>query len=703
MHVRLRCLPLLQATLSLLLMSGATVAQAGPIPGPSAITCQNPAVTAQLSVLSGQISEKVQDIANCNPPSGVPACTRAQISAIQATLSKLQSEYEAEFAQCEPAPPPPTQASVGVAGIEVTQVIQDMNESVPLIAGKQTWVRVYLSASGTPSLLMVTGTIQVQSSNGAVVTLSPTAPAQISAVATLLQMRANLGASLNFKLPANLTTGATADTITVATIAVQGGTSLGCLNCRSATQSVTFVDAPPLRLRIVPIQYTDTNGNVITPRAIDYTLLESWLGRAYPTNQVIASIAPTQPTPVPLSTLFTNTAAGCSAVNTFLSTLRTIEEFSFPPFIFPQVDPRTHYYGMVLTDSTDSMLANGGFMRGCSPIGGYVSSGPTGPSSLFPGGDSAQTFGDWYGGHEIGHSFGRAHPGFINSAGVAVGYCGAAGPDTLYPYPNAQISDNQDDLVGLDVGDTTNGIPLAVLDGVSHFDVMSYCALPQWMSDYTYEAILSGPSGLVAEDPSGNGLARSVLVEGRYVSIIASLNLTKKTGKFEFVQTVGAALRVSAPSTTKALLEYVDAAGRPLGRYEVNANFVADADPGEDVTALIDAQIPFVAGAAKLNLYLGDKLLDSRSIPMTPPAIRDLRVAAEGTVTWDATRAPGAVLTYFVQASQDGKNWDVIAMNLSEREFALSPAQRRAYTSVRVFANDGFNSSEPVEVGLRQR
>src|SRR6202012_2447738 len=112
-------------------------------------------------------------------------------------------------------------------------------------------------------------------------------------------------------------------------------------------------------------------------------------------------------------------------------------------------------------------------------------------SSLFPGGDSSQTFGDWYGGHEIGHSFGQLHPGYVNSSGTPVGYCGAGGPDTAYPYPQGHISDNQDDRVGLDVGDSANGIALNVLDGTSHFDIMSYCAQPLWMSDYRYNKLLS--------------------------------------------------------------------------------------------------------------------------------------------------------------------------------------------------------------------
>ena len=69
-----------------------------------------------------------------------------------------------------------------------------------------------------------------------------------------------------------------------------------------------------------------------------------------------------------------------------------------------------------------------------------MASGPTGPSTF--GWDSDGSYGDWYGGHELGHTFGRFHAEF----------CGASG-GAAYPFPNGQLSDADEAYVGIDVGD----------------------------------------------------------------------------------------------------------------------------------------------------------------------------------------------------------------------------------------------------------
>jgi len=92
----------------------------------------------------------------------------------------------------------------------------------------------------------------------------------------------------------------------------------------------------------------------------------------------------------------------------------------------------------------------------------------------------------WYGGHELGRTFGRDRPGFCNGNNNP-----ANGPiDASFPYPNGQISDaSPTSFAGLDVGDRANSIPLTVLWATSTFDVMTYCNQPTWPSAYTYEAI----------------------------------------------------------------------------------------------------------------------------------------------------------------------------------------------------------------------
>src|SRR5262249_49618665 len=139
-------------------------------------------------------------------------------------------------------------------------------------------------------------------------------------------------------------------------------------------------------------------------------------------------------------------------------------------------DKRTHYFGLV---------ADGGFfMRGCAagipqtPDPTTVASGPTGPATW--GWDFDGSYGDWYTGHELGHTFGRYHPGA----------CGEAHDDPSYPFTAGQLANADDAFVGFDAGDPAYNLPMTALPGVAWHDVMTYCSY-QWLSSYTYQGILT--------------------------------------------------------------------------------------------------------------------------------------------------------------------------------------------------------------------
>ena len=213
-------------------------------------------------------------------------------------------------------------------------------------------------------------------------------------------------------------------------------------------------------------------------------------------------------------------------------------------------DERTHYYGLV----SDA----GFFMRGCtagipsSPSPSTVASGPTGPATW--GWDGDGSYGDWYGGHELGHTYGRRHPGF----------CGETQSDLdNYPFDNGQLANSDASFAGFDVGDPVNGLPMAVLRGTQWHDVMTYCDL-QWLSAYTYLGVRRRladednlertegpvPAGLAREAVRTN-VSRTMLRRKRcrrgggrrrrpprpevIVSVVARVNLTKRTGRIEFV------------------------------------------------------------------------------------------------------------------------------------------------------------------------
>ena len=224
--------------------------------------------------------------------------------------------------------------------------------------------------------------------------------------------------------------------------------------------TLNFYAGAPLRLRVLGIRYEQgTPPQVHIPSVIDFGLVNSWLLRAYPVHQVLSSQAIVAATQAPPFT--------CDQINSQVAAIRALD-------ISSGADKRTHYYGLV---------SDGGFfMRGCAAVPGSpdptaVGSGPTGPYSW--GWDFDGSYGDWYTGHELGHTFGRKHPGACP---------GEYADDPAYPFPAGQLSDADNALVGLDVGDPLYGLPMTALPGTDWHDVMTYCNR-QWLSSYTYEGI----------------------------------------------------------------------------------------------------------------------------------------------------------------------------------------------------------------------
>jgi len=597
-------------------------------------------------------------------------------------------------------------------GIEVTQAVQDMSHSVPLVAGKATVVRVYLgTATTTP--VTVRGVLQVKASApGSTwqritsirpVLLNPAENGQ------LRLKRETLDKSLNFILPAAATE---AGDLTVALYQVQQVTPPGAVIPvpAGASRVVKFDDTPPLRVRVIGVRYLDsTHGpsNTYSPAPKDFVMIRSWLGRAYPVGSVVWSQTtvnssltwPFDPDP--------NQAA--AHVNAVVRVLRNQDMANGG-------DHRTHYFGLV----DDAAGLN--FMRGLAsgvpttPDPSTVASGPTGTSNF--GWDSDGCYGDWYTGHELGHTFGRLHAMF----------CGAGGGGP-YPYENGQISPSDGSFVGFDFGDAANGLPMTALPGVVWHDVMTYCQ-NQWVSTFTYKGIRDRiveeaalPAG--APVPAGAGgaaptAAGEAAMNPTSINAVATVNVTKGTAAFQFVTPVASAAYGATPgaATAKYLLRLKKADGTLLGEYP--APFYPDActEPGRDETGLIDARVKPHPDAATLELVHNGKVLASFRASGAPPAPQDVQAAqpaagnagvglapfGDPVITWKAGGGMGgagaaaalaAGHTYTVQVStNDGHSWTTIGVGLHQPETQIDRTLLEGVQTVqvRVTATDGFRA-----------
>jgi hypothetical protein len=358
-------------------------------------------------------------------------------------------------------------ANIGIHGVEVTQTIQNMNNSVILVAGKSTMVRVYVKAETVANAGRITGEITWRGADAVGVAFVPA----INSIRidpknpkTLLEQRSELDFSLNFLLPPEATVAGKVD-ISLNRIFVPGANPLPV--APQPPLQLEFNASVPLRIRVIGLRYqiAGVPGGV-APNSIHFAYLKSYLSRAYPVallewSQIVVD-ADFQPPFDPDAAVLANAQ---------VAALRSREVSS-------GIDARTHYYGLVDDNNGTAFMRGRAFTIPGSPQPDVVASGPCGVPNGFSG-DRDPSYADWYGAHELGHTFGRSHPGF------PVGQQDSS--DSNFPYRDGFITNN-DEHVGFDIGDMTLNIPKSILAGAKFHDVMTY-ADNQWLSAYTYEAI----------------------------------------------------------------------------------------------------------------------------------------------------------------------------------------------------------------------
>lgn len=582
------------------------------------------------------------------------------------------------------------QQAVTLDDLEVTQEVQDLDHSVPLVAGKTTIVRAYLSY---PQPVLVRGELHIaRSAAGPWRAVASIGAAQLdpsrsgSSLVQLRTRRSRLARSLNFQLPADLT--APGDLVLrMGAVRRDTGTPLPSL-AALPTHTVTFQPAAPFRLRLVRVRYRyGTPPRIHEPSATDVTLIASWLRRAYPiatlelsTTTIDAKQPPTQPPEF-----------GSEAINAQLIALRAVDVAS-------GTDERTHYYGMV----ADS----GFFMRGkASDIPrparlGVVASGPTGPNTF--SWDFDGSYGDWYGGHELAHTLGRFHAEFCNAGGGAP-----------YPFANGQLSDADERFVGIDVGDPALGLPMRVLRGTVAHDVMTYCN-DQWLSSFTYAGVFER---LAEEDALAAGAGARALAgpaaglngAEALVRLIAAVNVTRSSGSVTAVLPSAMAAEPDAGGAAgyDVAVRVVDAEGTVLN--ERPAVFVPSAceEADEDVTGVVDMTLPTPAGEAVVEVLVAGQVVDSRPVggevsPVGAVVGADPRADSAGgpsggsalELRWERPEAPSGQ-RYTIQVSEDGgETWRTVAVDLAEPAVSLAPEELTAdEITVRVLATTGTGAT----------
>ncbi|MGH7789325.1 MAG: hypothetical protein ACRERC_20815, partial [Candidatus Binatia bacterium] len=567
--------------------------------------------------------------------------------------------------------PTPTAADDLVADhLEVVQTIQDLSNGVPLIAGKRTFVRFHVHAVGARH--RSTAFLRVFGEQGDGALLVPLKP-HITVWET--PQREERDEAFLFELPTRFTRGAL--------------TLEGELNPHDEPRerrrdnnllrtSVAFEASAPIHVVLYRVGYSSGGVLYRAPEAHTDALLD-WLERVYPVPEVSADLR-------------TYDHAGIDGVPWCFGVNGVLEIKSIWDDLTGIVPPRTRYYGMV-----DD---GGGYMRGCSTgIPARTASGATGTHSW--GWDTDGTYGDWLGGHEIGHAWGQGH----------TGWCDDFNPFSHYPHPDARISpvlDGVNAVYGFDAGTR------AVYDP-TWTDLMSYCT-PIWISDYNYRNLLDA----IAIDlvPFGGRTATTAAAPRQAHWVVAG-GLDRRSGRIEVqpLFVVPDAPLSQAPATGDHAVVLRSAGGVELARHafavaevEEGPPHPDDPDPQPAELAAFSVLVPVVKGTAQVDIEgPGGGVLHSVRAGMAEPSVTVLspnggeRIdGATVPLAWAAFDADGDPLTFNVQYSvDDGATWELVAQNLSGDGAAIDAANVRGSTAarVRIWVSDGVHTSSDTSDG----
>jgi hypothetical protein len=638
-------------------------------------------------------------------------------------------------------------------GLEVTQTIQDTGNSVTLIAGKRTFVRVYLRTfGGTREIRSVSGNLRgcfidseqddaqqedvqqddvqqddVQldddqpddeqpdcfgTSTEFLPALEPMYPITVNDADSLQDQRENLhppvddeatkdqdeskdpmvmNFGLLFELPAERTQ--------VGRLRLQLdkkslSPALECETCDSVTE-VEFVEGSPVVVDLVDVTYT-SKGEVYEPHEIDHVRLESWLERAYPTNDVTISTV----SPLSMGT----SVPECHAVNTAM-----FDAQSAGTIASSSVVPNAHarYYGLVAAPPGPDFEGCAGTDEKRTRISQYAA-GLAGVDPVYAW-DLDGSNADFYGGHELGHTYLREHPGA----------CGEGDYDEEKPDPieDGRLTDSEHDYLGFETGVHISGDDRKDIEGIKDIsmtiypgewtDIMSYCK-NRWMSARTYQGILDG---MVSERSLQPSLSRSTApLPGNRVLVISGIidTLNDSVTLSPFLLLPGDLVSPRPVSSTYNI-DLRDGAGG-VTTYPFEPWIFRDelpppvsSPPPPPQFAQLAEVVPWVDGTVSIDIRIGNKVVKTVPVTATPvvtltsPNGGEPLGGAKFPVTWTASDIDSTDLTYtLLYSADDGVTWQTAAGNIKDKQFLVDPDRLPGSTTARfrVIATDGVSTAQ---------
>ena len=532
----------------------------------------------------------------------------AQLNPTQPTPQPRLSSQAAESSVFLPLVLLPPPADLVIAGAEITQATQTMENTVSLVANKPTVVRVYAQNNRSGSINGVYVSLSA-ARNGSPLAGSPMTLGPLSVSNTWT--RGNLSASYNFTLPSAWLSGAVTLQIRVdPNNTINEGYAEGN---NLTTLVANFNDVPPLNVKVVPINYIHPpTGKEYPPASSSF--LGPGLVRMFPVSS--APVTTRNP-----SVSWSRNLSVDDNWRLLLNEITSKKQLDNAP------DSQV-YYGLVpLFDNNGFSWFSGGIV-GIGWVGLRVSVGLADASPYLSGTETAN--------HEIGHNLGRDHAP-----------CGVSGDDN-YPYPGGLIGQYglRPDIMKL-------------FDPATYVDIMSYCE-PTWISDYNYQALFnaqmsSGAAAQSSQEQVESLLVRANLLDDGTVEMDPSYAFTGAPD--------------SLPEESDYTLELLGADGFPVASYPLP---VLRAEEEQVSIRSIISMVPLPGKPyTSLRIAEKGQTKAERAMAEASPArllAPAIQASQQGAVlSWGAAGTP-AVVRY---TTDNGQTWTTLALDYLGGELTL--------------------------------
>lgn len=550
--------------------------------------------------------------------------------------------------------------------IEVTQGLQNLKNSIPLIAEKETVVRVYFTSTSVSPVKLEGRLIGRRNGEAIQEQLEPITPSvDVYPDKNIDDIRGDFSTTLNFLLPPAWTKG------DVEVEFVSENSFVSLLPDGKNLAKVSFVDMPVLEMDVFRVIYSGEYGGMLDNYDI-YDLIfatQNYL----PVGKIKYNIRDEH-----FWLHDTNLTAleRLERVNSELRWKRLLDGCELT------TSCKRYYLGVLAYDNAG--LASGH----------YISSGYWSWDDGMKQADKSRSVFA----HELAHNLERLHtPTEINLLSES---CEKPEDNRDYP-PYLGLSENtlgEDAVYGLAI---KQGDERYTVIPPTYADLMSYC-VHNWTSQWTYEKLFNEirrrykysqhQTALVSE-----GL--SYFIVGGAVSDEMNVNISSI-----FSLTVNDLDNNTFGGTGDYILQSEDGQGNVIA----TTYFSLENGIGSEYShqSFFLTPLPFSPEAKSISILYDGRVIERRDATENVPIInlifpsRDENWSGDkGTISWEASDNDGDELQYVVQLSYDGgQTWRTEAVNLTETYLELPlefiPGTNQAL--VRVLASDGFHTAQAV-------